>query len=134
MSNHTATFMDGKIVREENAFPDDFEFGEFLIVRTDRNVAWSGQYHGESPRGLFLYNARRLMPELVAAMTISNVVADGVKIALPPVVPFVRVTGVIEVLKATEAAQRSIIDAPVYRLDKPEVPFHAVDPRDTYGP
>lgn len=133
MNNDTAVLIDGKVMREENAFPDDFEFGEFLIVRTDRNVAWSGQYHGESPRGLFLFNARRLMPELVAAMTISNVVSDGVKIALPPVVPFVRVTGVIEVLKPSETAKRSIIDAPVYRLDKPEVPCHAVDPRDTYG-
>ena len=119
--------------RDRNTTPEDFERGEFLIVRTDRNIAWAGWFHGESPKGLFLANARRLMPYLVAAMTISTVATEGVKVPLPSAVPMVRVTGVIEVMQPTDLARATIEAAPVFRLERSENRYYVDDPQNTFG-
>jgi hypothetical protein len=112
--------------RDENTSPEDFEYGEFLIVRTAHNQTWAGRYHGESPKGLFLFAARRLMPELSVTMRISTVAVEGVAVALPPAVSLVRVRDVVEVIYPSLAAIASIEAAEVYnwRKDKPEVPMH----------
>lgn len=119
--------------RDRNTTAEDFERGEFLIVRTDRNIAWAGRFYGESPKGLFLSDARRLMPDLVASMTISTVATEGVKVPLPSAVPVVRVTGVIEVMQPTDQARESIEAAPVFRLERAENRYYVEDPQSTFG-